>query len=142
MLRNSLIPALSVVILITVLSCQNEPESYNEDAATLSVAKWLQLIDSGNYQESWETAAEIFKAQISAEDWIKTAVAARNPLGAVVSRKMTSQVYKTVIQGAPDGEYVVIEFSTAFENKKSATETITPMLDPDGQWRVSGYYIR
>ena len=23
-----------------------------------------------------------------------------------------------------------------------AVETITPMLDPDGQWRVSGYFIK
>ncbi|MGA9534411.1 MAG: DUF4019 domain-containing protein [Desulfobacterales bacterium] len=27
-------------------------------------------------------------------------------------------------------------------NKTSAVETITPMLDKDGQWRVSGYYIK
>jgi hypothetical protein len=24
----------------------------------------------------------------------------------------------------------------------SALETVTPMLDPDGIWRVSGYYIQ
>ncbi|MEJ2473814.1 MAG: DUF4019 domain-containing protein [Desulfobacterales bacterium] len=28
------------------------------------------------------------------------------------------------------------------ENKTAAVETITPMLDKDGQWRVSGYYIK
>jgi len=28
------------------------------------------------------------------------------------------------------------------ENKTSTVETITPMLDKDGQWRVSGYYIK
>ena len=31
---------------------------------------------------------------------------------------------------------------TVFEKKASAVETITPMLDPDGVWRVSGYFIR
>ena len=25
---------------------------------------------------------------------------------------------------------------------QSAVETVTPMLDKDGQWRVSGHYIR
>ena len=44
--------------------------------------------------------------------------------------------------GAPDGEYVVIQFETSFENKKHAIETVTPMMDKDGTWRVSGYYIR
>lgn len=27
-------------------------------------------------------------------------------------------------------------------NKKSAIETVTPMMDKDGKWRVSGYYIK
>jgi hypothetical protein len=44
--------------------------------------------------------------------------------------------------GPPDGEYVVIQFETSFENKKSAIETVTPMLDQDGKWRVSGYFIK
>jgi hypothetical protein len=43
---------------------------------------------------------------------------------------------------APDGEYVVIQFEASFENKKSAIETVTPMLDKDGNWRVSGYYVK
>ncbi|HWN92533.1 MAG TPA: DUF4019 domain-containing protein, partial [Verrucomicrobiae bacterium] len=46
------------------------------------------------------------------------------------------------LPGAPDGEYVVIQYETAFENKASAVETITPMLDKDGSWRISGYYIK
>jgi hypothetical protein len=36
----------------------------------------------------------------------------------------------------------VIHYQSSFEHKKSATETVTPMLDNDGQWRVSGYYIK
>ncbi len=44
--------------------------------------------------------------------------------------------------GAPDGEYVVIQFETSFEHKRSAIETVTPMMDRDGKWRVSGYYIK
>ena len=67
---------------------------------------------------------------------------AREPLGKVISRELTNQTYKTSLTGAPDGEYVVMEFTTAFTNKKSAIETITPMLDEDDQWRVAGYYIR
>ncbi|MDL1980609.1 MAG: DUF4019 domain-containing protein [Deltaproteobacteria bacterium] len=28
------------------------------------------------------------------------------------------------------------------QKKKSAIETVTPMMEKDGQWRVSGYFIR
>jgi hypothetical protein len=37
---------------------------------------------------------------------------------------------------------VVIQFKTESENKKSAIETVTPMLGKNKTWRVSGYYIR
>jgi hypothetical protein len=42
------------------------------------------------------------------------------------------------LPGAPYGQYIVIQYETRFEKKKSALETITPMKDKDGQWRISG----
>ena len=68
--------------------------------------------------------------------------AARKPLGKLILRKVQTKIYKTALPGAPDGEYVVIQFETSFENKKTAIETVTPMMDKDGKWRVSGYYIK
>jgi Protein of unknown function (DUF4019) len=66
----------------------------------------------------------------------------RDPLGKVLSRTLKSATYTTSLPGAPDGEYVVIQYDTSFEHKKSAVETITPMLDKDDHWRVSGYFIK
>jgi hypothetical protein len=68
--------------------------------------------------------------------------AVRGPLGNAVSRNLLSRQYTTTLPGAPDGEYVVIQYETSFENKKVAVETVTPMKDADGHWRVSGYYIK
>ena len=66
----------------------------------------------------------------------------RKPLGKVISREVKSKSYHTSLPGIPDGEYVVIQFETSFENKKSAIETLTPMMDKDVKWRVSGYFIK
>ena len=62
--------------------------------------------------------------------------AVRNPLGKLISRQVKSKTYMTSLPGAPDGEYVVIQFETSFENKESAIETVTPMMDKDAKWRV------
>jgi len=43
---------------------------------------------------------------------------------------------------SPDGRYIVFKYSSVFANKASATETVTPMLEADGTWHVSGYYVR
>lgn len=42
----------------------------------------------------------------------------------------------------PEGKYVVVQFDTVFEKKAGAVETAAMMLDADGAWRVSGYFIR
>ena len=83
-----------------------------------------------------------FRTAVKQEQWIESLQAVRKPLGKLVSRKIRSNTYKTSLPGAPDGEYVVIQFETSFENKKSAIETVTPMMEKDGKWRVSGYFIR
>jgi hypothetical protein len=59
-----------------------------------------------------------------------------------VTRKVKTKSYRTSLPGAPDGEYVVIQFDTSFVNKKAAVETVTPMMDKNGVWRASGYYIK
>ena len=43
---------------------------------------------------------------------------------------------------ADAGKYVVIQYTTRFANKADATETVTPMRETDGSWKVSGYFIK
>ena len=113
-----------------------------EKAAVTAAGAWLSLVDEGNYAESWNQAAGLFRAAVTKEQWQNTVKAVKVPLGKVVIRKLRLKQYTKTLPGAPDGEYVVIQYETTFENKKSAIETITPMLDKDGKWRVSGYYIK
>jgi hypothetical protein len=113
-----------------------------EGAALSAAKKWLVVIDEGKYPESWREAASYFRNAVNQEQWERSLQAHRKPLGKLVSRKVKSKDYKTSLPGAPDGEYVVIQFETSFENKKRAVETVTPMIDDDGKWRISGYYIK
>lgn len=113
-----------------------------EDAAQSAAESWLKLVDAGDYAASWEQAAKVFKGAIRQPDWSQMVAGVRTPLGKVVSRKLKSRQYTEKMPGAPDGKYVVIQYDTVFEHKASAVETVTPMADPDGAWRVSGYFIR
>lgn len=113
-----------------------------EASAASAAGKWLALVDAGDYSASWKEAAELFRNAVRPEQWEQSLQTVRRPLGKLVARTVRSKTYQTSLPGAPDGEYVVIQFETSFENKKSAIETVTPMMDRDGKWRVSGYYIR
>jgi hypothetical protein len=113
-----------------------------EEKALEAAQTWLALVDEGEYAKSWETAAQYFKSAVTMEQWQQAMSAVRIPLGTLVSRKLQSRQYATSLPGAPDGEYVIIQFEASFENKMASVETVTPMLDRDGKWRVSGYFIK
>ncbi|MFB3814513.1 MAG: DUF4019 domain-containing protein [Terriglobales bacterium] len=132
------IAVLFAVLVVSVAFAQ----SAKETAAADSAKHWLALVDAGKYAASWDEAAPHFKSAVSKEQWTKALQATRAPLGNVASRQQISATYTTSLPGAPDGEYVVIQFKSSFEHKKSAVETVTPMLDKNGQWRVSGYFIK
>jgi len=138
---NRIVKFVAMGLLIGAVTCMAEPTK-TDTVAVASAGKWLVLVDEGKYAESWTEASELFKNAVKAEEWEKAVLAVRTPLGKLVSRTMKSATYATTLPGAPDGQYIVIEFETVFENKNCAVETVTPMLDKDGQWRVSGYFIK
>lgn len=134
---------LSILILVFVGFCSALFGQESKEDKALEAAKvWLKLIDNGEYEKSWQTAAEYLKNVTTKEQFKQSLIAGRSPLGSVISRTLKSKEYIAGLPGAPDGEYVEIQFQTSFENKHSSIETIASMLDVDGEWRVAGYYIK
>jgi uncharacterized protein DUF4019 len=132
----------SLLCTMLFMSCLAFSQTAPEKAAGDSAYKWLALVDAGNYATSWDEAAQVFKNAVSKAQWSGTLEASRAPLGKMKSRQLKSATYQTSLPGAPDGQYVVIQYESSFEHKTSAVETVTPMMDKDGHWRVSGYFIR
>jgi Protein of unknown function (DUF4019) len=145
MIRTALIHSVAALAILVCVLGPSDARAANQAAveqATKAVESWLKLLDNGDYRACYQEASEIVKDHLSEDAFVQQFSAARKMLGAVVSRKLKVAQYATSLPGAPDGQYVVMEYDTSFANKKSATETVTPMLDNDGQWRVSGYFIK
>ncbi len=113
-----------------------------EQAVIASAESWLTGIDTGNYAQSWKDAAMFFRSAIAEAGWNEALVKVRKPLGDMTSRKMLSATNAKSLPGAPDGEYLVIQFDTSFASKEKAVETVTYMRESDGTWKASGYFIR
>ena len=143
-----MMPKISFLLLLFLLaggpagsptSTAAEKENYE---ARRAAEDWLALVDDERYNESYGAASGYFRKAISLERWVQSLSAHRRPMGRKLARKLLFHKYTTTLPGAPDGEYVVIQYQTSFENKKAAVETVTPMREADGVWRVSGYFIR
>ena len=85
-----------------------------------------------------QTGGEIAMPQ---EQWVALMNSHRQPMGKLVSRKNTSRQFTRKIPGTPDGQYVVLLYSTSFEHKPAAVETVTTLLDADGRWKIVGYMV-
>ncbi|WP_126174173.1 helix-turn-helix domain-containing protein [Altericroceibacterium xinjiangense] len=111
-------------------------------SASLSSAReWVSLLDRERWEETWRTAAALFKSQITASQWASTVQSVRQPLGPVSSRTFQSVTKANSLPGAPAGEYEILQFQTDFARKSGAIETVILARDPSG-WRVAGYFIR
>jgi len=113
-----------------------------EKAAVEAAEAWLSILDSGEHEKSRDEAAAYFRNTVRKELWEASLKPIRRRLGHLVSRKVLSKKYMTDIPNAPPGKYVIIQFQARFQNKTAAIETVTPMLERDGKWRVSGYYVK
>ena len=132
----------AMLLLMLIFSQSVYAGGSKEESAVTSSGSWLSLVDNEDYSGSWKQAAGYFRNAVTEDQWANSMKSFRKPLGRALTREIISKQYMTSLPGAPDGEYVVIQYSTSFENKKSAVETVTPMLDKDNIWRVSGYFIK
>lgn len=131
----------TVAVLLTA-----SPAIFSEDTsqamAETAAVRWLHLVDSGNYAQSWVTAADSFQGSIEQWQWVSRLSQVRTPLRKVKSRTLSSVTFARSSPGAPDGDSFVFRFATNFRKMAAATETVTVVKNPDGRWCVSGYYIR
>ena len=138
--RPMVMALVAVISAATAVCAQGPPGAV--DAARKAAETWLALVDRGQYARSWDEASSLFRNAVEKAAWLKSVQEARKPLGALKSRKLRGAQTTTSLPGAPPGDYVVIQYDASFEGRPAAVETITPMLEADGKWRVSGYYVR
>lgn len=136
------LPALVVLVALSGNVSTVLADEAGEKAAAAAAQTWLGEIDAGHYAKSWKDAAAYFRGAITEKGWSDALNGTRKPLGSLFSRKLASSRSATSLPGAPDGNYVVMQFDTAFSNKKAAVETVTFMQEKDGKWKAAGYYIK
>lgn len=131
------IVAAALMVLTTAYGQQNP-----EDAAKKSAASWLALVDAGQYGQSWDQASQIFKSKVKKDQWVAMVKQAREPLGKLKSRSFEGFRHLKNPPNAPEGDYIVMQYSAAFAKTPSATETLSLIQEKDGEWRVAGYWIK
>lgn len=141
-MRTLRLNGIAVIAVFISLMAQKGYAVPNIKAGEKAASSWLTLIDSEKYPEAWKGFSTFFKERMTQAKWEEQIKSARSIFGKLVERKHKSAVATQTLPGAADGDYVVVQYDTAFEKKKNALETVTVILEKDGKWGVVGYYIK
>jgi len=141
MTKRSYLGFLLCIAMIAMHGVRGVRAQVNAPAQT-AAETWMALVDQAQYAASWQTAASGFKGALPQQRWVDAVQAARGPLGALKQRTLKNSTAAKTLPGAPDGDYVVMQFNTTFDKKAAALETITVVREADAQWRVVGYFVR
>ena len=137
--------ALCVLLLGGALPCAGQGLAGTDSAlarAHSAADAWLALVDGSQYEASWDSSGALFRAAVTRSDWQTSLMIARAPFGPIRERTLLSAAYRTELPGVPPGEYVVMQYEAEVGGDRKIVETVTPMREQEGRWRVSGYYIR
>jgi len=110
-------------------------------AAAEAAEAWLKLIDGGKYPESWEGAAEFFRKRVPKDVWDGQLSKIRGGLGKLKSRELLFASRGEKLPATPKGEYFVLKFRSVYEKGGLRVETAVVSLE-NGEWKVSGYFIK
>lgn len=131
----------AIAMTLLLAACGPSPtEVESARAADVRAREWLALIDAGDFGESWETAARLFQARITKEEWEILSWRVRPSQGRPRERELVAAKYTATLPWEPPGEHVFIQYRIKTP-EGSDLETLTMRLDAE-QWKTLGYNIR
>jgi hypothetical protein len=118
---------------------QADPHAAEELAAERQALGFLGYLDEGRFADSY--AGMLLRARADSEAFAAQIQKARAGTGGLQARELIDAAYNTSVEGAPQGQYVILHYHSNFANRQDTVETITLAL-AKGYWRVDGYYIK
>lgn len=120
---------------------QADPHAAEELAAERQALGFLGYLDEGRFADSYAYTGMLLRARADSEAYAAQIQKARAGTGALQARELIDATYNTSVEGAPEGQYVILHYHSNFANRQDTVETITLAL-AKGYWRVDGYYIK
>jgi hypothetical protein len=104
--------------------------------AVVAANQWMERVDAGNWDRSWDATGTAFKSMVTREYW-RGIMAGRAVHGmAVNSRLMNTANFP--LPGFPDGQYMVVRYQVDFRDGTRGIDIVALRLEGN-DWRVASY---
>jgi hypothetical protein len=85
---------------------------------------FLKQLDQGQNDESWQAMSALFQAINDQARWKIRQQVIRASYGSLLSRDLKNVSYRTSFSLSPDGQYVITQFRSSYQNKAESVETV------------------
>lgn len=132
---------LSVLAIIFVPQFTNKPDKNKAEATIAAATEFLQMVDAGRYDDSWQIADPFLQKKVPLPDWQAKLTKIKETFGPVAERSLDDVNFTAPAEELPESEFIMLQYETRFQ-KQEMNEVITLVLGNDNRWRVVGYFIQ
>jgi len=115
--------ALAAILLIS-LAIPADAALLSQSQAENQSRGFLKQLDQGQNDESWHAMSALFQAFNDQARWKTRQQVIRASYGPLISREFKNVSYRTTFSLSPDGEYVIVQFRSSYQNKSESIETV------------------
>ena len=134
---------LLLVLAIPAFSAAPQSRPKPEDLAKQPAESWLALVDAGKYADSYRDAAESFKQRVSKGTMGIHRQGRACPAGTSAIKEIQKHhLLKRRYPARPTANMWSFNTIACSSTNNPPSKPSAPMLDKDGTWRVSGYFIK
>ena len=132
---------ISVLAIIFVPQFTNKPDKNKTEATIAAANEFLEMVDNGRYDDSWQIADPFLQQKVPLEDWQAKLTRIRETFGPVSERTLEDVNFTAPAEELPESEFIMLEYETRFKQEEKS-EVVTLVLGSDNRWRVVGYFIQ
>lgn len=104
--------------------------------------RFLKQLDQGQSDESWQAMSALFQSINDQVSWKIRQQAIRVSYGSLLSRELKNVSYRTAFNLSPDGDYVITQFRSHYQNKAESIETVVLDCSSGPECSVREYVIQ
>jgi hypothetical protein len=117
-------------------------EALPRDLLDSQANRYLELLDQGQYEEAWQKMSILFMTLNDQQQWQGQQQTIRATYGPLSSRQLSRISYRQSYHLSPDGQYVIVQHNSVYQNKAKTVETVVFDCRNDHECSIREYIIK
>jgi hypothetical protein len=130
------------IISTILLAVPVGAETLTSDHLDRQARGYLEFLDQNNFEEAWEEMSDLFRSLNNKTHWQNQQQVIRSIYGPLSFRQLLRFSYRQSYSLSPDGEYVIVQYKSGYQNRTDTVETVVFDCRNDPECSIREYIIK